>query len=154
MSESTFPQPSRFWQRRLRPRLIPLIFIGPWLLGFAALVVYPFFASLYWSFCRYDLLNPPRFVGGVHYQRLAEELLGGGRFALAVWNTCYYALVSVPLSIALGVALALMLSWNVRGQAVYRTLLFLPSVVPVVASSILWHLAGRGTDLRRSAPAS
>jgi multiple sugar transport system permease protein len=46
--------------------------------------------------------------------------------------------VSVPLSIALGVGLAVMLSWNVRGRAVYRTVFFLPSVVPAVASSILW----------------
>ncbi len=62
----------------------------------------------------------------------------GERFGQAVWNTAYYALVSVPLSIVLGVLLAVMLSWNVRGRAVYRTIFFLPSVVPAVASSILW----------------
>ena len=55
-----------------------------------------------------------------------------------MWNTAYYALVSVPLSIVLGVSLAVMLAWNVRGRAVYRTIFFLPSVVPAVASSILW----------------
>ena len=51
---------------------------------------------------------------------------------------CYYAGLSVPLSIALGIALAVLLSATVRGQSVYRTLFFLPSVVPVVAGSILW----------------
>lgn len=115
-----------------------LIFITPWLVGLFALVIYPFLASLIWSFQRYDMLSPPHFVGGANYARLADELVTGQRFGQAVWNTAYYALVSVPLSIALGVLLAVMLSWKVRGQAVYRTIFFLPSVVPAVASSILW----------------
>ena len=113
-------------------------FISPWALGFVTLIAYPFVASLYWSFCRYDLLGEPRYVGLQNYRRLAEELVAGDRFGLAVWNTAYYALLSVPLSIALGVGLAVILSWNVRGQALYRTVFFLPSVVPVVASSVLW----------------
>jgi len=115
-----------------------LPFISPWLVGFALLTVYPFLASLYWSFCRYDLLSDPQWVGGENYSRLAHELWQGGPFGLALWNTVYYVLVSVPLSIALGVGLAVMLSCKVRGVAVYRTLLFLPSVVPVVAAAILW----------------
>lgn len=115
-----------------------LIFITPWLVGLFALVIYPFLASLIWSFQRYDMLSPPHFVGGANYARLADELVTGQRFGQAVWNTAYYGLVSVPLSIALGVLLAVMLSWKVRGQAVYRTIFFLPSVVPAVASSILW----------------
>ena len=115
-----------------------LLFIGPWLIGLFALIVYPFAASLVWSFCQYDLLRPPEYVGLANYRRLAEELVSGGRFGQAVWNTCYYALLSVPLSIVLGVALAVILSWKVRGQALFRTLVFLPSVVPVVASAVLW----------------
>ncbi len=113
-------------------------FISPWLVGFVALTAYPFAASLYWSFCRYDLLGPPVVIGLDNYRRLAEELVQGGLFGLAVWNTVYYAALSVPLSIALGIGLAVMLSWNVRGQSVYRTLLFLPAVVPTVATAVLW----------------
>jgi multiple sugar transport system permease protein len=113
-------------------------FALPWLVGLAVLVGYPFCASLYWSFCRYDLLSPPEFVGTANYERLAAEFFTGGRFGQAVWNTCYYALVSVPLSIALGILLAVMLAWDVRGRAIYRTLFFLPSIVPAVAASILW----------------
>jgi multiple sugar transport system permease protein len=123
---------------RSRATLTGLLFIGPWLLGFASLIAYPFAASLYWSFCHYDLLSPPKYIGAANYQRLAAELVTGEDFGRAVWNTVYYALLSVPLSIALGISLAVMLSWKVRGQAVYRTLFFLPSVVPVVASSVLW----------------
>ncbi len=123
---------------RLRPAVTGLLFVSPWLIGFLLLVIYPFAASLYWSFCRYDLLSPPEYVGLANYQRLAGELARGEDFGLALWNTIYYALLSVPLSIALGVTLAVMLSWRVRGQAVFRTIFFLPSVVPVVAASVLW----------------
>ncbi len=125
-------------RRRLRQLATALPFVGPWLVGFVALVGYPFVASLVWSFDRYDMLSPPEFVGTANYERLAEELFTGQRFGQAVWNTAYFALVSVPLSIVLGVGLAVILSWNVRGRAVYRTIFFLPSVVPAVAGSILW----------------
>jgi len=121
-----------------RKLVAALPFVGPWAVGFAALVVYPFIASLVWSFDSYDMLSPPAYVGAANYQRLADELLSGQRFGQAVWNTAYFALLSVPLSIVLGVALAVMLSWNVRGRAFYRTVFFLPAVVPAVASSILW----------------
>ena len=114
------------------------MFLAPWLIGFTLLIAYPFVASLAWSFERYDMLSPPRFVGAENYRRLAEEFWSGERFGQAVWNTLYYAAVSVPLSIALGLGLAILLSWDVRGRAIYRTIFFLPSVVPVVASSILW----------------
>lgn len=130
---------SRFAVSASRRRLaVGLVFVSPWLVGFSALVVYPFVASFYWSFCHYDLLSAPQFVGWDNYEKLVAELVSGERFGQALWNTAYFALVSVPLSIALGVGLAVMLSWPVRGQAVYRTLVFLPSVVPVVAASVLW----------------
>jgi multiple sugar transport system permease protein len=122
----------------MRAALTALLFISPWLVGFFALVVYPFGASLFWSFQRFDMLTPPEYVGAANYTRLAEELASGERFGQAVWNTAYYALLSVPLSIVLGITLAVMLAWNVRGRAVYRTIFFLPAVVPAVASSILW----------------
>ena len=113
-------------------------FVAPWLIGFLALYVFPFAASLAWSFCEYDLLSPPRLVGGVHYRKLAHELATGEGFGLACWNTLYYAALSVPLSIMIGISLAIVLSWNVRGRALFRTLCYAPAVVPTVAAAILW----------------
>jgi multiple sugar transport system permease protein len=115
-----------------------LAFISPWLLGFVLLVVWPFAASLYWSFCRYDLLSKPHWVGLENYQRLYDELLQGGRFASALWNTTYYALLAVPLSIVLGVSLATLLAQRVYGRDLFRTLFYLPSALPTVATTILW----------------
>ena len=112
--------------------------ISPWLIGFLTLTLFPFLASLHWSFCEYDMLTAPRWVGFRNYQRLANELIAGGNFARALGNTAYYAVVSVALSVVLGITLAVALSQQVRGRALYRTLCFLPSVVPVVAAAVLW----------------
>jgi len=118
--------------------VVALSFVGPWLIGFLALVVFPFAATGYWSFTRFDMLSSPDWVGGRHYSELAKEMLAGQDFGRALWNTAYYSLLSVPLSIVLGVSLAVMLRWDVRGQAIFRTLFFLPSVAPVVAAAVLW----------------
>ena len=127
-----------FSSKKRRSRWVGPAFALPWLIGFVGLIAYPFVASLVWSFCRYDLISSPRYIGLANYERLLSELRDGEAFGQALWNTAYFSAVSVPLSIVLGVALASMLSWPVRGQAVYRTLVFLPSVIPVVAASVLW----------------
>ena len=123
---------------RHRNTLVGLAFISPWLIGFVLLVAWPFAASLYWSFTRYDLLAEPQWVGAENYQRLYRELHSGERFAQALWNTSYYALLAVPLSIALGVTLATLLAQNIHGRGLFRTLFYLPSALPTVAMSILW----------------
>jgi len=115
-----------------------LLFCSPWMIGFLLLFVWPFVASLYWSLCRFDLINRPRWVGLDNYLRLVSEIGTDQGFGLALSNTVYYAALSVPLSVVIGVLLATLLSAKVRGQSVYRTLVFLPSVIPVVAASILW----------------
>jgi len=112
--------------------------IGPWLIGFFVLTLYPFCASFYWSFCHYDLLSEPRWAGLSNYRRLASELVSGGTFARALANTAYYALTSVGLSVVLGITLAVSLTWKVRGRTLYRTLCFLPTIVPTVAAAVLW----------------
>ena len=121
-----------------RQLITGFLMVSPWLIGFFALTVYPFLASFYWSFCRYDLLSEPKWVGTGNYQRLATELVNGGTFAQALGNTAYFAVGSVTLSVVFGVALAVMLSWQVRGRVVYRTLCYLPAVVPTVAAAVLW----------------
>jgi len=113
-------------------------FLAPWLAGVVLLVVFPFAATLYWSFTRYDLLTPPEPVGLENYRRLAEELVAGEQFGKAVWNTLYYAAVSVPVSIAVGVALAALLAQPLPGRTALRAIVFLPSLVPTVAAAILW----------------
>lgn len=115
-----------------------LLFVSPWLVGFLTLTAYPFVMTLYWSFCRYDLLTTPEWVGTENYQRLIQEVGQGRGFGEALWNTGYYAMLAIPGSIVLGVGLAVLLNQKARGQTVYRTLFFVPSVIPTVATAIVW----------------
>ncbi len=125
-------------ERNWRESLAGWAFASPWIIGFAVLFVWPFVVSLYWSFCRFDLVNEPRFIGTENYQQIASEISQGTGFGLAMANTAYYILISVPLSVLLGVVLASWLAVNARGQTIYRTIIFLPSMIPVVAASVLW----------------
>ena len=115
-----------------------VLFCSPWIVGFLLLFLWPFAASLYWSLCRFDLINPPEFIGLENYRTLVDEICNGKGFGTALANTTYYCLISVPLSVVLGIGLAVLLNLKLRGQAVYRTLVFLPSVIPIVAASVLW----------------
>ena len=121
-----------------RNNLAGVLFASPWIVGLVLLLLYPFVASLYWSFCQFDLINPPEPVGLTNYREIGNELATAEGFGQALLNTVYYSVISVPLSIVLGIGLAVMLSWPIRGQAIYRTVFFLPAMVPIVATSILW----------------
>lgn len=124
-----------FSNPRDRRRLINgLLFISPWLLGFLAFRLYPFVASLYYSFTFYPILKSPKWVGFDNF----TNLLGDGRFLTSLWNSAYYAVFAVPLGAVIGILLAMILNMRVRGLSVFRTIFFLPSITPVVASSIVW----------------
>lgn len=111
-----------------------LVCASPWLIGFLIFGGGPMLFSLIISFCDYDILNPPRFVGLANYRTMAG---GDNLLPAAIWNTAYMV-VGVPLGMAVGLALALLLNQKARGIALWRTLFYLPAVVPMVVSSVLW----------------
>ena len=111
-----------------------LLFITPWLIGFLVFSAGPMLASLYLSFCKYDL-NRIQWVGGENYRRL---LTADPLFWRSLQNTLLYVVFSVPLGLAGSLAIALLLNLKLRGQHLFRTLFYLPSLVPAVASSLLW----------------
>lgn len=110
-------------------------FISPWVVGFLAFTLVPFLASVGLSFTRYNIVTPPVWVGLANYHKLFCD---DPRFWVSLWVTLKYALVAVPLGIAAGVGLALLLNVEVRGLSVYRTLFFLPSIVPAVATAVVF----------------
>jgi multiple sugar transport system permease protein len=112
-----------------------LAFISPWLIGFLVFTAYPVLASLYYSLTDYRVLRPPHWVGWQNY----ATLLSGDEYfwRFAVYNTAYMFL-ELPANVALGVGLAMLLNQRLKGMALYRTLFYLPSVVPTVAVSMLW----------------
>jgi ABC-type sugar transport system permease subunit len=110
-------------------------FISPWLIGFFIFTLFPFIISIYLSFTRYDVVSSPVWVGLSNYNNLIYE---DPVFWRSLWITIKYALISVPLGIVIGVGLSLLLNLNIRGMNVYRTLYFIPSIVPLVATSVIF----------------
>jgi multiple sugar transport system permease protein len=111
------------------------LFSSPAIIGLLLFSAYPVIASLGYSLCRYSVMRPPRYVGGANYAHLVHDEL----FWKALANTAIYAGVSVPLGIIVAFGLALLLNMKVRGMALYRTFFYVPSIVPIVASSVLWR---------------
>ncbi len=115
---------------------------APWILGFLLLTAGPILASLIFAFCDYDVLHAPRFVGASNFQ----ELMGDDRPMLfkALGNAAYLAIIGIPLGMSTGLAIAMLLNMNVKGLNYYRTAFYIPSIVPAVASAVLWQwiLAG------------
>lgn len=123
----------RYRQSR-REALVGYGFASPWLIGLVVFVLFPVIASLRYSFMDYDILQPARWVGFANYEALLHDSL----FWNSLYNTLYYVLFSVPLTIVLGLGIALLLNAEIKGIALYRTLYYIPSIVPMVAASILW----------------
>ena len=119
---------------RQREALSFYLFIAPWALGFLAFVAGPIVASMVLSLTDYDIVLWPRFAGLSNYHELFRDPL----FYKALYNTVYLAFYAVPLGMILAFALALLLNQKVRGIAAYRTALYMPSIVPMVASGIVW----------------
>jgi len=111
-----------------------LLFCLPWLIGLSAFLLYPLLSALYYSLTDYSVLLPPVFIGLDNYLDLVKDPL----FWKSLYNTAFYALGSVSLGAITSLGLALLLNARVKALALYRTLFFLPSLMPVVASSILW----------------
>ena len=130
-------KPGRVTPSRLIPRRqtrLGLLFISPWIIGFCAFYLYPFLATVYYSFTRFTGIGNPSFTGLTNFSGLLHD----DTFRTALFNTFYYTIIEVPLSTAAALGLALLLNMNVRGQAIYRTLFYIPSIVPVVASSLIF----------------
>jgi multiple sugar transport system permease protein len=110
--------------------------IMPWLLGFLIWNLFPFAASLYLSFTDYNLLQPPKWTGLSNYSRLFND---DPNFWPSVRLTVLYAVLSVPLGMIGSLFTAMLLNQNVRGLGVWRTIYYLPAVLPAAATALLWR---------------
>ena len=119
---------------------IGLLFAMPWILGFIIFLAYPVLASLYYSFTNFSILREPSYVGVDNYAELATDTV----FHKALVNTLIYAVGAVPLSTVVAIGLAMLLNTKVKGMSYYRTIFFLPSLVPMVAlgTLFLWIFNG------------
>ena len=115
-----------------------LFFIMPWLIGFLFLQLYPFLASLYYSFTQYSVLGQPKFIGLDNYIRLFTI---DPDFKKSIMVTMKYALISVPSKLFFALIVALILNMRLKGINGFRTVYYIPSILGgSVAVSALWRL--------------
>ena len=111
------------------------VFTLPFIIGFFVFLLVPMLLSVYYSFCDYDILSPPRFIGLDNF----AEMLTDETFFKVLGVTFYFAFVSVPLKLLFALFVAMLLVKNSRLSGFYRAAYYLPSVIGgSVAVSVLW----------------
>lgn len=120
--------------RRTPEWVTGLLFVSPWIVGFLSFMAAPILMSLYYSFTDYPLLEPPAWVGLGNYAEMFTDPL----FWKTMGNTTLYAALAVPFGTILALFVAWLLNQSVKGLVFFRSAVFLPSLVPLVASSMIW----------------
>jgi len=120
---------------RRREAIAGYLFISPWLIGFLLFTVGPMLFSLYISFTRWNIVGDPKWVGLTNYQRIFTV---DRDFRQALYVTFKYSLIYLPLYTIIGLAMALALHAKLKGVGVFRTVLYLPYVVPSIAATLVW----------------
>ncbi len=120
--------------RRREERIFYLL-VSPWLIGFLAFTLGPMVISLYLSLTRYDMFSAPSFIGLQNYHTMffADPL-----FWISLKNTLFMVVTDLPLQLIVSLLAALLLNRSLRGINVFRSIYYIPVLVPAVASSLLW----------------
>ncbi len=123
--------------RKMRDNLRSYLFLSPWLISLLLFTAYPMLASFYFAMTRYTIINPPEWIGIENFVVMftKDEL-----FWVAVNNTLYFTLLSVPLQLIAALMMATLLNQSTRGIGFYRTAFYLPTLVPAVVTTLLWML--------------
>ncbi len=118
----------------LRDQCVGMLFAAPYIVGLLGLLAVPLVLSFYYSFTEYPLLRPPMWIGLDNYAAMIHDPI----FWKVLVNTLKYAALSVPFTLSLSVLLAVLLNQKIPCQAMFRTIIFLPSLVPAAAAAMLW----------------
>ena len=124
----------RLTDREKRNLRMGLLFISPWMIGVTVFVVYPLVYSFVISLAEYSGMQSPTFIGLQNYITAAVDPL----VHTAVANTAYYMALAVPLGLVIALLLAMAMNRNVREVGLYRTLLYMPSLIPMFAMSFIF----------------
>ncbi|MEX1018196.1 MAG: sugar ABC transporter permease [Litorilinea sp.] len=123
--------------RKRRETLNAYLFVLPWILSLLVFTAYPVLASFYFSMTRYTVLNPPSFIGAENFNVMFNS---DPLYWRAVWNTAYFSFFSVPLGLMVALGLALLLNTRSKGIGIYRTIYYLPGLMPTVATALIWYI--------------
>ena len=112
-----------------------IMFTLPFTLGFLFFMIVPMGISLYYSFCKYNILSPPVFTGLDNF----KNMIADGTFLQTIKVTFFFAFVSVPLKLIFALLVAMLLLKNTKMSGIYRAAYYLPSIIGgSVAVAILW----------------
>ena len=117
------------------PYLFIFLCMSPWIFGIIIFTAYPMIASFYQAFTKFNLIDKPEWVGLENFHRMFFE---DSDFWLALKNTVWISAISIPLRIVFAMFTAWVLTKPKRGSSIYRTIFFLPSMVPTVAASMVF----------------
>jgi multiple sugar transport system permease protein len=119
------------------------LMISPVIIGLLVFTIGPMLVSLGLSFTDYDVVNPPHVVGAANYRYL---LFADPSFWISVRVTAIYAAVSVPLGLFVALVVAMLLNMEVPFRGAFRTLYYLPTLLPATVSGVLWAWIFHPTD--------
>ncbi|MGQ9556163.1 MAG: carbohydrate ABC transporter permease [Anaerolineae bacterium] len=124
------------WPQRpaTREAVAGYLIISPWLLGLLAFTAFPLIASIYLSFTKYNLLQPPSWTGLANYRTMLED----ERFIASFRITTVYVLVTVPSHLIAAFLVAEMMNQKIPWLSFFRTVYYLPAIVPAMATFLLW----------------
>jgi len=126
-------KPKSYWKKE-----IPFyLFASPWIIGMLVFFVYPAVMSFYYSLTDYNIVAEPNFIGLKNYITLFTK---DDIFKKSVMNTLYMVVFSLPIQLVFQLLLALMLNWNIKGIGIYRTIYYIPVLVPPVSVSVLFSM--------------
>lgn len=111
--------------------------IVPAVLGLILFKVGPVLVSLGFSFTKYDIISPPKYIGIENYRKLMADTY----WLKSIQVTLNYTLLFIPLALIVAYVIALLMSQDLKGISIYRTMWYLPSLVPTVASAVVWRWA-------------
>lgn len=117
-----------------RRTILGYLFISPFILGVLFWVLIPVLVNLYLTFHSWNLMSPPRYVGTANIEMLFKDPI----LLQSLKATFLYTVLSVPLGLVFGFFLANLINTNIRGISFFRTVFYLPSIVPAVANALLW----------------
>jgi multiple sugar transport system permease protein len=133
---------ARTWFRYQRPSkslvrewVAGYLFAAPFIIGFLVFTAYPMAYSVWLAFHKWDLLTPPKFVGFANITKMISDPIAN----LSLYNSAYYTIFAVPVQLVISFALALALTQALRGRDFYRAGFYLPIIVPLVASAVVWQ---------------
>lgn len=134
MAVATMPRRGMSKQEK-RNQVLGLLFISPWLIGFFLFAIFPLLASIYYSLTNYDFIREPTFIGFANYTRLFTV---DPDFWTVMYNTVYYVGFGVPIGAAVAFLIANLLNSDVQGRAFFRSIIYIPSIVPAICTAMVW----------------